>query len=366
MDHLLTAHRSGLFLRRLQCNAVETFRTDHKLLLCNIVDSNSTPPSSCVQLTSKPGDSVRPKHSVDPSLLKGPDIQQKFQSRLSKMLPPSIPPTTVEDTWLALKVKVQDAAKDILSKTSSIPATPDCRRAFADVKKYSFWTSRSSHPKWVHKLSEARDILRAKIREHEENEIKLFFENLQKYPAGERINRTFQYLKRFNKKSRLIRGTALSIRLNDWVLDDGAQCLIPDALEESGDSVLPRAPTLREIEDIVGNMKNGKTPGVDAIYAEYFKYCDSETVQDLHQLLVKVWNENKIPTDWKRVIVVPIPKVRAPKTTGDYRKICLSCVAYKVYALRILQKLQNLLPAVGCHQAAFLPGRSTIDHLHVV
>lgn len=150
------------------------------------------------------------------------------------------------------------------------------------------------------------------------------------------------------------------------MLNDDDQSLIPEALEEPASSELLAAPTLREIEDIVGAMKNGKTPGVDSIYVEYFKYCDQATIEDLHNLLVRVYEENQIPSDWKRNIVVPIPKVKNPKTTNDYRRICLSCVAYKVYASWILKKLQNFLPAIGCHQAAFLPERSTTDHLHVL
>lgn len=149
-------------------------------------------------------------------------------------------------------------------------------------------------------------------------------------------------------------------------MEENAPSLIPDAIEEPSDSALQAGPTLREVQDIVSQMKNGKTPGVDSLYAEFFKYCDTGTIEELHQLLVKVWNTNQIPSDWKHTLVVPIPKVRRPKAIGDYRRISLSCTAYKVYASWLLGKLQNLVPAIGFHQAAFLPERSTIDHLHVL
>lgn len=75
---------------------------------------------------------------------------------------------------------------------------------------------------------------------------------------------------------------------------------------------------------------------------------------------------NEIPSDWRHVLVVPIPKVKKPKSVDEYRRICLSCTAYKVYASWILWKLQTMVPAIGSHQAAFLPGRSTTDHLFVL
>lgn len=34
-------------------------------------------------------------------------------------------------------------------------------------------------------------------------------------------------------------------------------------------------PTLQEVETIINRMKNGKTPGVDRLYIEFFKFSDA-------------------------------------------------------------------------------------------
>lgn len=240
-----------------------------------------------------------------------------------------------------------------------------CRRAFAELKKCLFWAHRSSHPKWKYKLTEAREELQRRIRAYEEREIENFFENLHQFPVGERVNRTFRYLKKYKKK-KSYRASTSSIRLNHWTGDGDSSNLLPELLPEPKNSMLPAAPTLQEVRDIVHRMKNGKTPGVDSLNAEFFRYCDERTLSELHALLVRVWTENVLPAEWKHVLVVPIPKVKSPKSVDDYRRICLSCTAYKVYAAWILNRLQNTIPPLGCHQAAFLPERSTTDHLHVL
>lgn len=212
---------------------------------------------------------------------------------------------------------------------------------------------------------EAKQELKKVQRDHEEKEVESFFQDLQKYPTGERINRTFRYLKRYKKKSKPYK-CSNSIRLSDWVIDEDGSSHIPEVLPDLLDEDLLTGPTLSEIETIVSRMKNGKTPGMDGLYSEFFKYCDEQTIKDLHQLLLKVWEQNELPVEWKQVIVVPIPKVKNPKTISEYRRICLSCTGYKVYASWILQKLQDIMGPLGNHQAAFLNDRSTTDHLHVL
>ncbi|KAL1401379.1 hypothetical protein pipiens_006646 [Culex pipiens pipiens] len=139
-----------------------------------------------------------------------------------------------------------------------------------------------------------------------------------------------------------------------------------DSLREDPNEPLPDPPTLNEIESIVLSAKNGKSPGLDGIHSEFYKYADQQTLEDLHQLLCQIWRENEHPADWKKTVVVPIPKISSPTSVDDYRRICLSSTAYKIYAIWLLKKLQSYVGPLGVHQSAFLPERSTIDHLHVL
>lgn len=301
----------------------------------------------------------------DPKLLQDEAIRTKYQERLHHNNYNIDPECGVQESWEKLRQRLQKSVSEVLRGQTHLPPDRGCRYAHAQVCKYSFWVNRSDNPKWVHKLEEAREILKRKLREYEEREIESFFSNLQQYPVGDRVRRTYQFLKRYKKKqsSQRFRST---IRIQDWGIEDCSNLQIPELFPESESTVPFPPPSLREVEAIIGRMKNGKAPGVDGLYLEFFKYSDSQTLKDLHKLMVKVWNENTLPEEWRHVVQVPIPKVKQAKTPDQYRKISLSCTAYKVYASWILEKLMELVGPIGLHQAAFLPERSVTDHLFVL
>lgn len=359
VDHILTHTGSRLFLRSLQCTMPKTVSTDHKVLLCNIVDNRK--PSH--QQRGKR--SHQPQMRVDPAPLRNDIVKKKYREKLIEQPCSAEPSCSVDDQWAELHSKVHNAAEAVLHKPLHYFMNKECRKALARVKKYSFWASRSPNPKWGYKLLEAKEALKRAQRDYEEKEVEDFFKDLHKYPAGERINRTFKYLKRYKKRNTTGRRVS-SIRLTDWLVNEVDTPRIPDLLPEPADEDLLAGPTLNEIGEIVTRMKNGKVPGVDGLYAEFFKYCDEQTIEELHQLILKIWERNELPEEWKQVVVVPIPKVKNPKTVGDYRRICLSCTGYKIYASWILEKLQNIIGPLGAHQAAFLTGRSTTDHLYIL
>lgn len=360
VDHLVTSLDSQLFLTRMQC-LNPNVATDHRILICDIIDRKTrltTVPSSSPQTTKKP--------RLEASLLKNETIRKKFQEQLAKNHVPSPSDSCVQNVWLRLSDKIRRSATAVLDSKNSIPPDRQCRLALGEVKRCSFRAGRSAHPKWTFKLQEAKEELRRRVREYEEKQIVHFFENLSLFPVGERINKTYQFLKRYKTKKNNNRRWTTKININDWVEETDEPCMIPPLLNEDPNEPLPDPPTLSEIESIILNAKNGKSPGIDGIPAEFYKYADPQTLHDLHHLLCKIWKENEHPADWKKTVVVPIPKTPSPKSVDDYRRICLSSTAYKIYAIWLLKKLQTYVGPIGVHQSAFLPGRSTIDHLHVL
>lgn len=362
IDHLLTHLNSTMYLRRLQCTSPADVSTDHRLLLCNIVEkvtSQTVSPRILPRVRKQPS-------RLNAAPLKHEKIRKMYLQQLGAHTEP-MPDSSVEECWKSLRDKIWSCASTALKEPSPMSVNRECRKALAYVKKMLFWVNRSSHPKWRYKLAEAREQLKRVQRDYEEAEISSFFENLLQYPSGERIQRTYRYLKRYKKKKT---GGAFNttIRLNDWVTegDDNSPSCIPSPILLPPNVAAIPGPTLAEIEQIVGRLKNGKTPGVDGLCSEFFKYSDERTLSELHALLTKVWETNVLPEEWKHVVVVPIPKTKNPKTVNEYRRICLSCTGYKVYASWILEKLQQYVGPIGLHQAAFLADRSTTDHLHVL
>ena len=55
-------------------------------------------------------------------------------------------------------------------------------------------------------------------------------------------------------------------------------------------------------------MKNGKAAGPDGIPAEALK-ADTDTATDiLHNFFAKIWDEEKVPADWREGLVIKLPK----------------------------------------------------------
>lgn len=69
-------------------------------------------------------------------------------------------------------------------------------------------------------------------------------------------------------------------------------------------------PSKEEDEEVIKQMKNNKSPGVDGIKAEMFKHGGKKII-----LLRKIWRQERLPREWTEAVLCPIFK------KGD-RTIC--------------------------------------------
>ena len=84
--------------------------------------------------------------------------------------------------------------------------------------------------------------------------------------------------------------------------------------------------TRREIIQAINSLKNGKALGHDSLNAELFKANLELAVTILNPLFKKIWEQEKIPTDWSRGGIIKIPKkgsLRVIVTTGEELPFCL-------------------------------------------
>ncbi|XP_046679269.1 uncharacterized protein LOC124366713 [Homalodisca vitripennis] len=90
----------------------------------------------------------------------------------------------------------------------------------------------------------------------------------------------------------------------------------------------------REIEEIIRKMRNNKSPGSDTITAEMLKYGGEELLKVIHELISKVWEQERMPEEWKKGLIIPIYK------KGDRRDSARSQRA-------MLEKLEDIERAVS-------------------
>ena len=73
-------------------------------------------------------------------------------------------------------------------------------------------------------------------------------------------------------------------------------------------NILLETPTLREIEEAIKTLKNGKAPGPHMLCPEMFKANPKYSANTLMRLFESIWRCNKVPADWKKGIIVKIAK----------------------------------------------------------
>jgi hypothetical protein len=78
-------------------------------------------------------------------------------------------------------------------------------------------------------------------------------------------------------------------------------------------------PSYDEINEIIKNMKPNKAAGPDEILLEFIKNGGVILKQKIHQLIVKIWEQEKIPCEWSEGILCPIYKNGDRKQCNNYR-----------------------------------------------
>ena len=76
------------------------------------------------------------------------------------------------------------------------------------------------------------------------------------------------------------------------------------------------------------NLKNNKVAGTDGRHPEIIKHRGNKLLYRIYELVRQIWEEERIPEEWKETIIVTIHK------RGD-RERCENCrgtAAYKILA----------------------------------
>ena len=124
--------------------------------------------------------------------------------------------------------------------------------------------------------------------------------------------------------------------------------------------------TIDEVRKAVNSTKRGKACGFDNMYAEFFK--NDTAICFLHVLFNVCFSTGKIPTDWGKGVINPIPKggTTDPRDPLNYRGITLAPAMYKLYCHILNNRISRWTESenkLNDEQNGFRSKRSTIDHL---
>ena len=88
--------------------------------------------------------------------------------------------------------------------------------------------------------------------------------------------------------------------------------------------------TIEDVKKAIRNLKNNKVAGTDGIHLELIKYGGNKLLNRMYELVTQIWEEERIPEEWKKTIIVPIHKRGDRDRCENYRGTALGNAAYKI------------------------------------
>ena len=85
-----------------------------------------------------------------------------------------------------------------------------------------------------------------------------------------------------------------------------------------------------KVKRALGSTAVNKANGCDGIPVELFKTLKDDAIKVLHSTCLQIWKTQQWPQDWKRSILIPIPKKGSTKEFPEHWIIALISHANKV------------------------------------
>lgn len=125
--------------------------------------------------------------------------------------------------------------------------------------------------------------------------------------------------------------------------------------------------TWLEVETALKSMRNGKSPGFDDLSSDMIKAAGIPGLNWLYRVLSVIWEENKIPEDWSKGVIIPLFKKGNRRKCGNYRGITLLSHTMKLLEKIIEMRIRKIVePLLEEEQHGFRKGRSTVDLIFAV
>jgi hypothetical protein len=103
---------------------------------------------------------------------------------------------------------------------------------------------------------------------------------------------------------------------------------------------------------------------VDNIPPKVIKAMDNISVNALHHLINRIWNEEQIPDDWRKGLLVKVPKKKKGDLSlcNNWRGITLLSIPSKILCSVIIQRIKmEVDKTLRDEQAGFRQDHSCVD-----
>ena len=141
-------------------------------------------------------------------------------------------------------------------------------------------------------------------------------------------------------------------------------------LDPSTSDSLDREISMSEMDDVVKNLQNSKSPGWDGLTAEFYKKFWPTLRPILYKTYLESIESKCLSPSQRTGILTLLPKPKTPielTYIKNWRPITLLNIDYKIFAHIIKNRINKSLPQIiSSTQSGFQAGRSTSDNLILI
>lgn len=150
-------------------------------------------------------------------------------------------------------------------------------------------------------------------------------------------------------------------------VENGAAEVDDNAAQGANNTIRTAPPSKTEIVEAIRKLKNNKAAGTDGIPAELFLANPTVSAAALHPHIIEAWNAETFESDWKKGVIVKLPKKGDLRQCNNWRGITILNVINKIMAHIIHGRIINHLEStLRDEQAGFRANRGCIDQSNTI
>jgi uncharacterized protein YqeY len=315
IDHVLISNRFRSAMTDIRALKGPDSGSDHSLLKVNFK----------VKLRVKTGNKYNEKRKMV-NIFQNPKWKQEYATEINNKFEilenldnEDIIDDDINEKWENIKTRIEETKQRFIETDEGTEIfknkwyDEECKLAIEEMKK--------AREKWLINVR----------REKEEQEY---------YHKGKEAHKIIR-----NKKGELAMNTREKAEIWKEYFDkllntEETRELIKKGNKEIGEDEVDELTTV-DVKKAIRNLKNNKVAGTDGIHLELIKYGGDKLLNRMYELVRHIWEEERIPEEWKETIIVPIHKRGDRDRCEDYRGI-----SYKILSNIILGKIKPYIEKV--------------------
>lgn len=146
---------------------------------------------------------------------------------------------------------------------------------------------------------------------------------------------------------------------------DSAKDLLEDLpqLEQENKKSLEDIITYGELTEAVQQLSMGRSPGIDGLTAEFYKYFWGIIGEDFYEVVLECFKNKVLPISCRRAVLSLLPKKGDLGLLKNWRPVSLLCLDHKISSKSIANRLKTCLNMlIHKDQTYCIPKRSIMDN----